>query len=197
MSTPGREATTARMLTDLHRQNPSASRVWLYSSTVKPSVEPFYEMLAAHGGEDVLFLEDDIVTARNFVAYAMAWTSPYVTSFFNVARTTTRVAVPAIGFSFSQAVKLPAAVVRKILDWGWLTRRRIVAGVGHDDEIGRALSALGELVVYHRSLVQHVGERSMCWGPERTLMHRTANDFVGEEFDCLSLLNARTPEVTR
>src|SRR5262245_41016639 len=171
MSTPGRELVTARMLADWHRQNPTSPPVWVHSSTVKPGIVAFYEMLEASDGDDVLFLEDDIVTARNFVEYARQWDAGWVTSFFHVGRLVLNTPVSATGFSLSQAVKLPAGVIARML-----SRRRRAHHYTHrggqDDEIGAALSALGELVVYHRSLVQHVGAESVCWGPERTLEHR-------------------------
>jgi hypothetical protein len=178
-SFPGREADTLAMLQALERQNPGEA-VWLYRSSVRPSIEPFYEVLRAAAGDDVLFLEDDIITARNFIRYAARWASPHVTSFFHVNRPRLGEPVPAAGFSFAQAVKLPAPVIAQMLA---ATRR--LHGGGHDDEIGWSLAALGLEVVYHRSLVQHVGAASACWGPEVTLAHRAALDFPGEGFDCL------------
>jgi hypothetical protein len=180
MSKPGREPTTMQMLLDLDRQNPGVP-VWLYRSTA-PGVPAFYEILAAAGHGDLLFLEDDIVTTRNFLRYAAAWQSPHLTSFFHVTRPLLGAPVPARGFSFSQAVKLPSRVIAMLR-----ATPRIMHGGGQDDEIGHALGALGEPVIYHRSLVQHVGAISVTWGG-MTLAHRAALDFPGEDFDCLSLL---------
>jgi hypothetical protein len=181
MSSPGREATTIAMVTALERQNPGQP-FWVYRSSARPSIEPFYEMLAAAGGDDVLFFEDDVVTARNFIAYAARWAAPHVTSFFHCGRLQLGRPVSPVGFSFAQAVKLPRQVVAKML----LAPRRVHGG-GHDDEIGHALDALNEQVIYHPSLVQHVGADSLCWGPRRALRGRVAADFVGEAFDCSAL----------
>jgi hypothetical protein len=185
ISAPGRDDTTNEMVRALERQNPGGP-FWVYRSGESPSIGPFYEMLRASGGEDVLFLEDDIVTARNFIRYARELPTRFVTSFFHVPhqRRTLDVPSPAYGFSFAQAVKLPARVVAMML-----VAKLYKHGGGHDDEIGYALTGLGEPVVYHRSLVQHIGARSLAWGPDVTLENRTANDFPGTEFDCLSLLN--------
>jgi len=189
ISAPGREAATVAMLQALERQNPGEP-FWLYRDAERPSLNPFYRMLltAAAQSDDVLFLEDDIVTARNFIRYAARWASPHVTSFFHVNRPVLGSPVSPVGFSFAQAVKLPAAVVARMIDnTAGIAAGRIHAG-GHDDEIGYALEALDERVIYHRSLVQHVGDVSLAWGPGRTLDHRVARDFPGEGFDCLSLV---------
>jgi len=182
ISAPGRDSTTFDMVTALEAQNPGQS-LWLYRSPIHPSIGPFYEMLRAAGRDDVLFLEDDIVTARNFILYAARWQSPHVTSFFHANRPTLGTPVSPVGFSFAQAVKLPAPVIAWMLE-----APRHQHGGGHDDEIGFALEAIGEPVVFHRSLVQHVGAISLAWGPGRTLEHRAARDFPGLQFDCLTLL---------
>ncbi len=197
ISRPGRDDTTIAMIAALERQNPGEP-FWVYRSDESPSIGPFYEMLKAAangigsgGYDDVLFLEDDIITARNFIRYARELTTRFVTSFFHVPhqKRVLDVPSPAYGFSFAQAVKLPARVVAMML-----AAKLYKHGGGHDDEIGYALTGLGEPVVYHRSLVQHVGERSLAWGPDTTLVNRVAADFPGAEFDCLTLLNDRNVE---
>lgn len=185
ISAPGRAATTIEMVTALERQNPGEP-FWIYRSPERPSIGPFYELLRAAAGDDVLLLEDDIVTARNFIRFAAAWPSPHVTSFFHVSRQRLGEPVSPVDFSFAQAVKLPCRVVSRML--GRAGRPHRQHGGGHDDEIGYALEELGEQVIFHRSLVQHVGATSLAWGPDRTLEHRTARDFPGEAFDCLTLL---------
>ena len=194
ISAPGRETTTLRTIMQLEEQNPGEP-FWVYRSAEKPSIGPFYEMLRAacdghtccdDDSEDVLFLEDDIVTARNFIRYVRELPTRFVTSFFHVAhqRRILDRPVEPYGFTFAQAVKFPARVVAKMVNVAIRPH-----GGGHDDEIGYALTSIGEHVVYHRSLVQHTGNISLAWGPQQTLEHRVAMDFPGEDFDCLTLLN--------
>lgn len=190
MSAPGRETTTMAMVAALERQNPGEA-FWVYRTRNHP-VWSFYEILRAAavvdaggvGFDDVLFLEDDVVTALNFIRYARELPTRFVTSFFHVGRTDIDKPTSPRGFFFSQAMKFPARVVAQLV-----ARAARVHGEGTDDEIGVALDALGEHVVYHRSVVQHVGTRSIAWGPEKTLEKRVADDFVGEDFDCLTLLS--------
>jgi hypothetical protein len=177
LSAPGREATTWGTIAALERQNPGVA-FWIFRSPLRPSVGDFWSMLRAFGGDDVLFLEDDITSARNFFRYAEAWRAPHVTSFFHTRRPVLGVPVDGADFSFAQAVKVPGALLDRLS----AAPRR---GQGHDDDLGCALHAIGEKVIYHRSLVQHTGTLSLAWGPDRTLDHRVASDFVGEDYDCL------------
>lgn len=189
MSAPGRELVTLATIENIERQNPGEPFA-VYRTRNHP-VWSFYEILRGalvvdNDGirfDDVLFLEDDIVTARNFIRYARELPTRFATSFFNVKRLVIGEAVSATGFAFSQAIKFPGAVVAKLVTAAVSPR-----GQGTDDEVGTALAVVGEPVVYHRSLVQHVGDRSIAWGPEKTLDHRAAVDYVGDEFDCMTLL---------
>jgi hypothetical protein len=186
LSAPGREAITEATLLGLARQNPGASFDCFRSRGGDP-IRDFWGMLsvqAAHG-EDLLALEDDIVTARNFIPYAARWSSSHMTSFFFLHGGGLQVGRPESPATFggNQALWFPARLVRELArceprrEPGWL----------QDNALSYELVRLGELVVYHRSLVQHVGNTSLC-RPGRPLGHIVAPDFPGEDFDCLEAL---------
>lgn len=183
LSGAGREEQSFRAIEELGLQNPGFP-FWVYRSDVRGPREEFWCMLRAAWtqGEDVLALEDDIVTARNFFRYAERWPSPHVTSFFHAGRPTLGEPVSAEGFSFCQAVKFPCSLLVRL----FFAKPRQHEGAGQDDDLGFRLQDLGEPVVYHRSLVQHVGAESLSW-PGLTLAHRGAMDFPGLDFDCLSI----------
>src|SRR6185369_12269097 len=184
LSAPGRTATTHAMLHALERQNPGQP-FEVFTATGRDPIKDFWSMLRveAFRGGDVLFLEDDIRTARNFLAYVARWRSPHLTSFFFAGggRLCTGRAFSAVDFGYAQALWFPEALL-KLLSLGGPPRGRL-----QDDALGGLLHRLGEQVFYHRSLVQHVGRTSLCT-PGATLERRTAADFPGEDFDCLSLL---------
>lgn len=180
LSAPGREHQSFRALTTLERQNPGWP-IWLYRSPAHRPIAEFWAMLAAHRGNDVLALEDDITSVRGFFDYAAnVWDSRHVTSFFHVNRPTLGEPVSPRSFSYCQAVKLPAAILGRLLD----TVPRPHTG-GQDDDLGFRLEALREPVIYHRSLVQHVGVVSFAWHGMK-LEGRQALDFPGEDFDLAS-----------
>lgn len=183
-SCPGREEQSYETFTWLTRQNPGFP-IWIYRCRIPDSVGEFWRMLEAFKDHDVLALEDDVITARNFFAYAAElWTSPHVTSFFHphagsiVGRPTS-----PQGFHFTQAIKFPRAILARLL----ATPQRKHEGMGQDDDIGFRLHDLREPVIYHPTLVQHTGRRSLFWGPERSLEYREAKDFPGLDFDCLTI----------
>lgn len=185
LSKPGREEISYRTFTGLTRQNPGVP-FWIYRASSGPIVD-FWDHLRAHRGcESLLALEDDIVTARNFFRYAEAWSSPHVTLFFHRNRTTLGRPVRAERLTFTQAVKIPGQVLERLCALERKIGRYPEEG-GQDDDLARALLALDEPVVYHPSLVQHVGDVSVGW-PGAKLDGRRALDFPGEDFDCLELL---------
>ena len=178
---PGREAQSFAALTALERQNPGWP-IWVYRSPLRRPITEFWRMLAPHRGSDVLALEDDITSVRGFFDYvADLWRSPHVTSFFHVNRPILGVPVSARIFSYCQAVKLPAAILGRLLDTSPPPH-----GGGQDDDLGMRLEILREPVVYHRSLVQHLGAVSLAWHG-MPLDGREARDFPGEDFDLAQL----------
>jgi hypothetical protein len=182
-SKPGREEISFRTFAGLSEQNPGWP-FWIYRSTGE-CIEEFWKILRAARGTSLLFLEDDIVTTRNFFSYADAWSSPHVTSFFHCGRPSLGQPVSPEGMSYTQAVKIPQDVLERLCA---LKRRpgRHPKDGGQDDDLGRALKVLGESIVYHRSLVQHTGTVSLGW-PGTKLEHRVALDYPGDHFDCLTL----------
>lgn len=185
LSAPGREEITWTTLEGLARQNPGQPFEVFRASGTDP-IGDFWSMLRAQmaHGEDLLALEDDIVTARNFLAYAARWSSPHMTSFFFLHGGGLEVGRPESPATFggNQALWFPAALVGDLARYqphrqpGWL----------QDNALGYELGLRGERVVYHRSLVQHVGNTSLC-RPGRPLGHIVAPDFPGEDFDCLKV----------
>ncbi len=183
---PGRDATSETMLDALFDQNP-AEQVTVYAASGRTAIGDFWGMLhtARRGspGCDLLALEDDIVTARNFIAYARRWQADCLTSFFN-GRGFPEGLRDAKLFGFNQALKIPARLLEQLTQ----DVQRVPVGRFQDDALAWELQRLGEPVYYHRSLVQHVGAQSLV-KPGQTLEGRTASDFVGEDFDCLTLLD--------
>jgi hypothetical protein len=174
---------TGRTLAQLVAQNPD-QQLRIFSNPPGNAIADYWRLLrlAAAAGESALILEDDILSARRFIAYVRTWQSPHMTSFFVAGgvRRTGRPEHPR-DFGFSQALWFPWLVLDQ------LTRTEPPQkAVGWDHALAIVLGQLGESVVYHRSLVQHVGDVSL-YRPGRTLEGLTAIDFVGEDFDCLSL----------
>src|SRR4051794_3491605 len=85
LSAPGREHITAATRDSLIRQNPGEQ--WnFFAASGRGATADFWAMLRAQKPytEDLLALEDDIVTARNFLRYVSRWRALYMTSFFFV-----------------------------------------------------------------------------------------------------------------
>lgn len=145
----------------------------------------FWRVLDVVGDRDLIFFEDDVLPCRNALPYMLAWPSPYVTHFFNggwFALGPRK--LPKGGFEYSQAIKLPARIVRALRA---NPPKSLGPRDGWDLAIGRQLAAMGEPLYQHRSLVQHVGFTSM-WQPGNNLAkRRPAHDFPGADFDALTL----------
>ena len=185
LSAPGREPQSRAMLNNLRHQNPGEH----YHVLRPPAGDPigsFWWLLdcAAAAGGDLLALEDDISTARNFLAYAAGWRCPSMTSFCFMGAQGTEQGRPQSPETFggNQALWFPAPLVAKLAAReplrlpGWL----------QDNALAHELQVLGECVYYHRpSLVQHLEGPSIA-APGRR-WHPHAIDFPGEAFDCLSL----------
>lgn len=182
---PGRDATSDAMLDRVFDQNPG-EMVTVYAASGRSAIGDFWGMLHAVRREcpgfDLLALEDDITMARNFISYARRWQADVLTSFFN-GRGFPEGLRDAKMFGFNQALKFPARLLEQLThDPG-----RIPIGRFQDDALAWELQRLEEPVYYHRSLVQHVGSDSLAH-PGEGLEGRTAADFVGEDFDCLTFL---------
>lgn len=185
LSAPGREAQSRAMLNHLRHQNPGELYQVHRSSGTDP-IGDFWELFqhCTYVGEDLLALEDDIVTARNFLRYVERWDSPHMTSFCFMGGNGTRQGVPESPATFggNQALWFPSDLVADLAmcepprERGWL----------QDNALACQLQQLGECVFYHRpSLVQHLEGPSIA-APGRP-WHPRAVDFPGEAFDCLSL----------
>lgn len=185
LSAPGRELASRAALNSLRLQNPG-ELYYVHRSTGADPIGDFWELFRqyAYVGEDLLALEDDVVTARNFLAYAARRRSPHLTSFCFMGGQGTEQGRPqsAATFGGNQALWFPARLVATLAAReplrppGWL----------QDNALAHELQVLGECVYYHRpSLVQHLEGPSIA-APGRR-WHPRAVDFPGEAFDCLSL----------
>jgi len=185
LSAPGREEISAATRDGLNRQNPG--QPWnFFAASGRGAIVDFWAMLRAQAPytEDLLALEDDIVTARNFLRYVSRWRSLYMTSFFFMAGGGLMPGRPESPTTFgcSQALWFPRRLVELLATMGPPAGARL-----QDDALGVRLSELRTSVVYHRSLVQHVEAPSLA-RPGRGRDWIVAPDFVGEDFDCLTLL---------
>ena len=207
---PGREATTASTLANLDGPGGGSKltcdRILFWTGTAPPieaphgwitihnnhprrgsiaAMQDFGTMLEAVGDRDLIFLEDDVLACRNALPYMVAWPGPYVTHFFNggwLPHGPRK--LPPGGFEYSQALKIPARIVRAL-------RASPPVSIGPRDgwdlAVGRQLARMGEPLYQHRSLVQHVGFTSL-WQPGNELAkRRPAQDFPGPDFDALTL----------
>jgi len=175
------------MLNALASQNPG-QQIEVYRAAGRGGIPDFWQMLTfCCSGDDLLALEDDVITARNFIRYVAAWRAPHVTSFFFMCGGGLAPGRPEDPrtFGYNQALWFPAHLLKQIA-----AARPPATARFQDDALGAVLAELGEKVIYHRSLVQHEGTVSICQ-PGRTLEDRRAPDFVGVDFDCLSLLATR------
>lgn len=204
-SRPGRETITAQTVHALESHGglhaTEAGNRWLFWIGLTPpprlpigwqcfalvreprgSVADFWELLHTFPGEDLSVFEDDVLPCRNAAIYIERWDCATMTTFFNPHGhpVGSRRLSPTTGFVYSQAIKIPRAVAAKLrgADPSKL-------GVDHDVAIGIALN--GEHVFYHRSLVEHVGLRRVD-GKPCAPRPRYAPDYVGSEFDALSLM---------
>lgn len=141
-------------------------------------------------GEDLIVFEDDVIPCRNAVAYMARWQSSLFTTFFNMRQPGEgpHPVHPVFGFWGTQAFKAPARLVRQFLSAGDTdTTAPSFQNDGGDSWIGKLLRRWGEPIYYHRSLVQHVGQRSVH-RPHAKLkgLRAPARDF-DPELDALTL----------
>ncbi len=145
-------------------------------------------------GEDILMMEDDIVACRNFVPYVDArrafW--KHVTTFYNLRRWPEGPRpIPVEGFWGSQALVLPSRLVPRICAADPIARRPRPDKKGgcQDIVLGNLLKEWEEPISVHRSLVRHIGVKSICNpGASLTGARAPAKDYVGDDFDALTLL---------
>lgn len=188
LTAPGRHEITRTMLAALERQNPGEP-FEVFRAPGAGGKRDFWAMLdhaATIWPGDLLLLEDDIITARNFIAYARRWRCEHFTTFFNSKGypPIDHPVGPATFFHFSQAIWIPERIVAKLTINGPTPPQ---LGVNQDDALGWELARLELRVWYHPSLVQHVGDQSLACPGEKLDGYRVARDFVGEGFDCLQL----------
>ena len=124
-----------------------------------------WDIFRAVQGDDLLLIEDDVSPCKNAVPYMANWDAgPHtLTTFHNMLKRPhgSGGLDPSHGYGGNQAIKIP----RDMLDWlvmrGDTDPRPQLAREGGDVRIARLIGETGRHVYYHRSLVQHVGERSI------------------------------------
>jgi hypothetical protein len=135
---------------------------------------------------DLLFLEDDIEPMQNGLPYMAAWQSPHLTSFYNPS-CSRRVYGLNSGFGFSQAFKVPEALVQRIRAETFPPPHPKLMLDGIDNVFHRYLSRWGLRFWQHRSVVEHVGAVS-TWTPATLeAPGRRAQDWPGADVDALEL----------
>jgi hypothetical protein len=207
---PGREDITSATLAALHGPGGGSKltcdRILFWTGLADPVAAPpgwitvhnkhgargsaaamgdFCKVLDIVGDRDLVFIEDDVLPCRNALPYMAAWSSPYVTHFFNpMGQPLGPRKLPLGGFEFSQTIKIPARIVAALRAD---PPRSIGRNDGWDLAVGRQIAKMGEPLYHHRSLVQHVGFTSM-WNPGNELAKRLpARDWPGADFDALTL----------
>jgi hypothetical protein len=171
---------------------PGWSALWLPRVPTGGKNDFWWMLQRVPRGEDLTVIEDDVDPCRNLLPYLEQWQTPApcaFTTFFNGRRLSPG-AHPALGpdgrgFWFSQCLKLPAPFV------ALAAATDVSAGRysnGQDVALGRIAADAGVDVWYHTSLVQHVGHQSTVPGQTLTGKRAPAIDFVGADFDALSLL---------
>jgi hypothetical protein len=203
-SRPGREADTAETVAQLEShggghalphdektlfwvgESPPPRVPWrciCFPQRPAGSVADFWLLLRTLRGRALVVLEDDVRACRNALPYMEQWGAPTLSSFYNL-----RGFAPgprlldSQGFCYSQAIKLPAELVDALADVGPPPNVR-----DHDIAIGKRIG--DTLVWYHRSLVRHVG--AVRADGRRSPVTKNPADYVGDDFDALSLLTDR------
>ncbi len=135
---------------------------------------------------DLVVFEDDVRPCRNAVPAIARWGEDCFTTFFNMRRLGPgRRRVDKLGFWGTQAYRVPGRLVTRFLVAGDTAPKG--NHHGGDTRMGLLLQQWGEPIWYHRSLVQHVGVRSVD-NPSATLtgLRAPADDF-DPELDALTL----------
>lgn len=110
--------------------------------------------------EDLIVFEDDVLPCRNAVRYMARWSEDCFTTFCNLRRLGPGPRrIDRNLFWGTQAWKAPARLVARFLAAGDTAPKG--NHHGGDTRIGLLLQQWGEMIWYHRSLVQHVGEQSI------------------------------------
>jgi len=146
-------------------------------------------------GEPALIMEDDILPCRNFLPYVKEWAGLYrefATSFYNFRSQPPGILydIPFTGWWGNQAMWYPPRILEMLLAVDPISLRRYPEKPRSQDfSVGDVLKRNWQKVYVHRSLVQHVGYQSTI-GPGRLVGNRKpATDYVGEDFDALTLLD--------
>lgn len=150
-----------------------------------------------------MIVQDDVVFSRNTRAYLerVLWPCDRlgVVSLYHPGRRVDETGFVRLdcedGLPGALALLFPNAAARLLLGdrEAILHRRRgpTVATRHIDVVVGQWAHRLGLPAYCHRpSLVQHIGQTTTVWGESENSVIRQATDFLGEEVDALSLLDA-------
>jgi hypothetical protein len=155
-----------------------------------------FALAATPPATDLIVLEDDVLPCRNAIPYMVRWSGADFTTFFNMRQGLDprlpglgrRPIDPKWGFWGTQAFKVPALLLQRFVAAGDTDRtKKVFLQDGGDTRIGRLLLQWKEPIYYHRSLVQHVGARSIHNpGATMTGLRAPAADF-DPDLDALTL----------
>jgi hypothetical protein len=137
---------------------------------------------------DLLFLEDDIEPCVNGLPYMARWSVPHLTSFYYPSCAQRRYGLQRRigGFEFSQAFKVPEALVQRMRAEDFPPPHPKLLIDGNDNVIHRYLTRWGLAFFQHRSVVEHVGDVS-TWTPAGLEEPgRRSQDWPGPDVDALT-----------
>jgi hypothetical protein len=112
-------------------------------------------------GGDLVIMEDDVQPCTNAVPYMARYQSPHLTTFCNLRRSRPGI-YSADGFHGTQAIKFPERLLERVVQAGPDSQYVMHSPHNGDTRLAHLLIAWGERVNHHRSLVQHVGDVSLC-----------------------------------
>jgi len=207
---PGREDVTARTLADLDGNGGGrALRIgekWLHWSGATPPPEPpqgwlvewshksrdgarvdTWRMLRWAGDCDLVYIEDDVLPCKNALPYMFRWSLDRFTTFHNLRSLPVGPwMIDGSGFWGTQAVKIPRRLLARLQAEGADRPRQ--PHFGQDMVMSDLLAAWGEPIYVHRSLVQHVGAKSIHSPRSKLVGGRApAKDFPGVDFDAMAV----------
>jgi hypothetical protein len=116
-------------------------------------------MRSCADGADLVMFEDDVIACRNAVPYIVGRARDHVVTYCNFLP---RPGIhTADGFHGTQALWVPARLVSRLVEAGPETPHSKSPHNG-DTHLARLLIQWREPIEHHRTLIQHVGDDSVC-----------------------------------
>lgn len=165
--------------------------LWHEQTRVCHRVDLWKIMRDVVGDDDLILFEDDIKPCRNAVPYIAQWAHESFTTFHNMMRMYGLQPVDAVRFFWGiQSVRIPSRLVKKFVDAGDTDARPVLRTEGGDTRLGRLLMSWNEPIYYHRSLVQHVGVKSVGNPGARLVGKRAPAADFDADLDAMTLVGA-------